>query len=346
MNTKNFLTFSILIFLFTLLGSCSSEDRFVICGVSEYDCDYQHRIPGIITVTKGSSRKHYILTENGMKKAEITEGEPIAYNPKTRTALVKEVTDSSIDIFAADTASGEKISSEIEIKPKRTEKYGMPFLAIPSLLSSCIQDDGTIILLLKYDKLEFNDSNTAAENRKVLHVYEKGEKKKLKKYFFPNEFTHKAKTHSVRNYFPEEPQHLQCRGKNIYLFSEKNHATDISLFYRSQPNWILNRIDFDPEKESVNIGYPALIVYDNISFNYYSEKENSVYTAVQSSEKDKALLRITDLNEGYELPEEPIEKEDGEFLFSETPDGKPLIFFVKTRSHLEEQRIELLPLQL
>ena len=55
-------------------------------------------------------------------------------------------------------------------------------------------------------------------------------------------------------------------------------------------------------------------------------------------------MRITGLSEGYELPEEPVEKEGGEFLFSETPDGKPLIFFVKTRSHLEEQRIELLPL--
>ena len=348
MNTKNFLTFSILIFLFTLLVSCTSEDRFVICGISEYDCDYQHRIPGIITVTKGSSRVHYILTQKGLKKAEIKEGEPVAYNPETGAAVVKEVTDSSIDLFSVNAFNGNVISSEIVLKPERTEKNGKHFFAFPKLLSSCVQNDGTIALLVRYENLLSGSSRTndpqqySEEEISVsLYLYEKGNTKKPEKYLFPNDEPSEG---GFGGYFWEEPKNLQCTGKEIYLFSEKNHANEISLFYRSQPNWILGRINLNPQKDEANIDDLALIAYDDTLFNYYSKKENTVYTTVQSSEKDKALLRITGLNEGYELPEIPVEKEGGEFLFSETADGKPLIFFVKTRSHQEEQRLELLPL--
>ncbi len=352
MNTKHFLTFSIFIFLLTLLISCGSEDRFVICKNSEYDCDYQHKIPGIITVTKGSSRIHYILTPKGLKKAEIKEGEPIAYNPETGAAVIKEATDSSIDIFTVDTENGKELSSEIPLKPEKSlNEKGKTFYAFPKLLSSCVQNDGTIALLVQYENLLSDSSRIISDPRHYseesatisvsLYLYEKGGTKKPKKYLFPNDEPSEGE---VGDYFWEEPRYLQCSGKDIYLFSEKNHANEISLLYSSQPNWIMSKINLNPQKDEANITDTALIAYDNVIFNYYSKRENSVYTAAQASEKDTAVLRITDLNEGYELPEEPIEKENGEFLFSETTDGKPLIFFVKTRSHLEEQRIELLPL--
>lgn len=351
MNTKHFLIFSITVFLLTLLVSCGSEDRFVICRVSEYDCDYQHRIPGIITVTKGSSRVHYILTQKGLEKAEIEEGEPVAYNYETETALVKEATDSSIDIFTVDTGNGKELSPKIPLKPEKTlSEKGKTFYAFPKLLSGCVQNDGTIALLVRYENLLLNSRTNdprqyydeeSAEITVFLYIYDKGNSKKPKKYSFPQNEPSEGET---GGYFWEEPKLLQCSGREIYLFSEKNHANEISLFHSSLPTWILSRINLEPQKDEANITDTALIAYDNITFNYYSKKENSVYTAAQSNEKDKVVLRITGLSEGYELPEEPVEKEGGEFLFSETPDGKPLIFFVKTRSHLEEQRIELLPL--
>ncbi len=341
MNTKNFLIFSILLFLFTLLVSCSSEDRFVICRVSEYDCDYQHRIPGIVTVTKGSSRIHYILTQKGLEKAEIEEGEPVAYNPETGTAVVKETTDSSIDIFTVDTENGKELSPKLPLKPEKTlNEKGETFFAFPKLLSGCVQNDGTIVLLVRYENLLSNSNikdpqQYSEEGITVsLHIYEKGEIKKPKKYLFPQDEPSEG---DLGDYFWEEPKQLQCTGKEIYLFSERNHTNEISLFYNSQPNWILSRIDLDPEKEGVNINDTALIAYDNIIFNYYSKKKNNVYTAARSSEKDKVLLRITGLNEGYELPEIPLEKDGGEFLFSETSDGKPLVFFVKNRKNTEEE---------
>ncbi len=321
--------------------SCSSEDRFVICRVSEYDCDYQHRIPGIVTVTKGSSRVHYILTQKGLEKAEIEEGEPVAYNPETGTALVKEATDSSIDIFTVSTENGKELSPKLPLKPEKTlNEKGETFFAFPKLLSGCVQNDGTIVLLVRYENLLSNSSiindhqQYSEEGITVsLHIYKKGEVKKPQKYLFPQD----ESEGDLGDYFWEEPKQLQCTGKEIYLFSERNHTNEISLFYNSQPNWILSRIDLDPEKEGVNINDTALIAYDNIIFNYYSKKENSVYTAARSSEKDKTLLRITGLNEGYELPEIPLEKEGGEFLFSETSDGKPLVFFVKNRKNTEEE---------
>ncbi|MBO7127475.1 hypothetical protein J6W78_08035 [bacterium] len=321
----------------------------LICRVSEYDCDYQHRIPGIITVTKGSRRVHYILTKRGLEKAEIKEGEPVAYNPETGTAVIKEATDSSIDIFTVDTGNGKILSSEIVLKPERTEKNGKHFFAFPKLLSGCVQNDGTLALLVQYENLLSDSSRIINDPQHyseegisvALYLYEKGDAKKPKRYAFPQDEPPEGE---AGDYFWEEPKQLQCTGKEIYLFSEKNHTNEISLFYKSQPNWILSRINIDPKQEEASITDKALIVYDNIIFNYYSKKENTVYTTVQASEKDKTILRITGLNEGYELPEIPIEKEGGEFLFSETTDGKPLIFFVKTRSHLDEQRIELLPL--
>lgn len=291
---------------------------------------------------------HYILTEKGMKKTEIRDGEPIAYNPETGTALVKEVTDSSIDVFSVNTKNGKMLSPEIVLKPEKTEKNGKHFFAFPTLLSSCIKNDGTTALLVKYENLFINNKNPEMPYSETdsgiityLYIYEKGDPKKPEKYLFPDEEPSEG---DLGDYFWEEPKQLQCRGKDIYLFSEKNHANETSLLHGSQPNWIMSRIDVNPKKDEVNITDTALIAYDNIIFNYYSKKENSVYTAARSSEKDKAVLRIIGLNEGYELPEIPVEKEGGEFLFSETSDGKPLIFFVKTRSHLEEQKIELLPL--
>ena len=350
MNTKQFLTFSIIIFLSTLiLLSCSSEDHFVICKNSEYDCDYQYKVPGIITITKGSRRKHLILTEKGMKPAKIKEGEPVAYNPETGATIVKEVTDSSIDLFAVNAFNGETISSEIVLKPERTDKNGKHFFAFPKLLSGCVQNDGTIALLVQYENLLSDSSRIINDPQQyseegvsvALYLYEKGETKKLKKYLFPDDEPSEG---NLGDYFWEEPKYIQCSEKNIYIFSEKNHTNEISLLHGSQPNWILSRIETNNSEEETDIKNIAFIVYNDIWQNYYSEKENTVYSAVQASEKDKAVLRITGLSEGYELPEEPIEKEDGNLLFSETPDGKPLIFFVKTRNNQDEQRIELLPL--
>ena len=345
MNTKHFPAFSFFIFilLFTLV-SCSSEDPFVVCKVSEYDCDYQHHTPGIITVTKGSNRRHYILTEKGMKRAEINEGEPIAYNPETGTAVVKEVTDSSIDIFTVDTGNGKVLSPEISLKPKMTGKDGKPFFAVPTLLSSCVQNDGTVILLINYEKPAFTGTGAASESYDLLYAYEKGDPKKLKKYIFPyDEDTEEDSEEKAGAYFWEEPKKIQCRGKNIYIFSERNYAGGEFFHYDPQPAWVLGKLENDEKTEIKNI---AFIAYDDIRFNHYSEKENAVYTDTHASENEKeaAELRILKLDKDGELPEEPLKKEDGHFLFSETSDGKPLIFFVKTRSHLDEQRIELLPL--
>ena len=346
MNTKYFFYFSILIFLSLTLFSCSSENRFVLCKVSEYDCDYQHKVPGIITVTKGSSRLHYVLTENGMKKAEIKEGEPVAYNPETETAAVKEVTDSSIDIFTVDIRSGRELSPAISLKPKMKGRDGRPVFAVPTLLGSCVLNDGSLILLVNYENPEFAGLDTGSESYDFLFVYEKGDPKKLKKYVFPYDEESENETDETNDeFFWDEPQNILCSGKNIYLFSERHYHNNqiLSLLYNRYPNRILSRIDTDPQKEKAEITDFAIIAFDDITFSYYSEKDNRIYTSVRASGSDKAILRPIGLDEGYELPEPPVERENGEFLFSETPVGKPLIFFVKTRSHLEEQRIELLP---
>ena len=345
MNTKHFPTFSILVFLLVpLFISCSSEDRFVICKNSEYDCDYQHRISGIITVTKGSSRVHYILTKKGLEKSGIKEGEPVAYNPETGTAVVKEVTDSSIDVFSVDTRNGRHLSSEIALKPKMTGKDGKPFFAVPTLLSSCILNNGTIILLINYEKPEFTDSGSASEIYYFLYVYEKGDPKKLKKYIFPYDKDSENETEDEQEEdFWEDPKNIQCNGKNIYIFSERNYANGEFFHHNPQPNWVLGKIDTTGGEEKTNITDLAFIAYDNTIFNHYAEKENAVYTITRSSEQGSTALRILRLDRDGELPEEPVEKDGGDFLFSETPDGKPLIFFVKTRSRLEDQRLELLP---
>lgn len=341
MNTKIFFIFLSLF----LLISCSSEDHFLICKISEYDCDYQHNIPGIITVTKGSSRKHYALTENGMKKIEINDGEPVAYNPQTGTAVVKEVTDSSIDLFPVNTVNGKVLSSEIVLKPERTEKNGKPFFAFPTLLSGCVQNDGTIVLLVKYENLLIVKNSASpyseedAENIDFLYVYEKGDVKKLKKYMFPqNEI---SENETASGDFLEEPEQIQCADKNIYLFSEKIYAHEEAFYHSSKPVHLLRKINLEPQKEEKNITPLALIAYDDIHLSRYFEKENSLYTVTRSSENEADRLHILRMNNGYELPEEPVEKGEGEFLFSETPDGKPLVFFVKNRKNAEEeQRLE------
>lgn len=342
MNTKHYFIFSILIFLYAAtFCSCSSEDRFVICRVSEYDCDYQHRISGIITVTKGSRRRHYLLTGSGMEETAIKEGEPVAYNPETETAVIKEETDSSIEIFTVDVTNGKTLSSGIELKPERPDISGKPVISVPAVSSGCIQNDGTVVLLVNYERLGVDGPDIVSENNDFLYVYEKGDPEKLKKYAFPQDEPSEG---NLGDHFWEEPEYIQCSGKNIYLFSEKNHTNELSIFQKSQPNWIVSLIDPDPEKGEKNIRDIAFIAYDDVWFNYYSEQKNTLYSALHSSETDKAALRITGLDEGYELPEEPVEKGEGNLLFSETPDGKPLIFFVKTRSRLDEQRLELLPL--
>ena len=353
MSTKS-LTISFLFILFQTLISCSSEDPFVICRDSEYDCDYQHLVQGIVTVTKGSSRKHYVLTEKGMKPAKINDGEPVAYNPVTGAAVIKEMTDSSVEIFALDTRNGKKISSEIVLKPEKIIRSGRSFSAFPTLLSGCVLDDGTMVLLVNYENLliagnsSIHYSEEAAESIDVLYVYEKGGAKKLKKYIFPqNESREEEEEYEdedeevTLDYFWEEPKKLQCTGKNIRLFSEKQHANEFSLLRGSeQPGWILSGIALNPEKSDPKITDAAFIAYDDIRFNYYSEKEKKLYIFTRSLEDETVKLRILGLDSGYELPEEPVEKKGGEFLFSETPDGKPLIFFVKTRSGLGEQRLE------
>ena len=346
MNTKIFFTFSILISLFFLL-SCGSEDHFAVCKSSEYDCDYQHNVPGILTITKGSSRKHYILTEKGLEETGITEGEPVSYNPETGTVLVKEVTDSSVDIFAVDAENGKELSSRISLKPEKQTEDGESFFTIPTLLSGCVQKNGTIILLVNYEKPALSDPEDDSTETLSLNVYEKGDAKKLKKYTFMlteedvKELSENEDEDS-NDYSWKEPKHLQCSGIEIYLFSEKHHISGLSPFYMSQPNWIMSRIDLASGENETNITDMAFIAHDDIYFNHYYKKRNIVGTILRSPEEGSETLRILKLENGYELPEEPIEKKDGGFLFSETQGGKPLIFFVKTRSRLEDQRLELL----
>ncbi|MBP5406203.1 hypothetical protein J6Z19_03530 [bacterium] len=340
MNPK--IRFLSVIFLLSAFCSCDTvtgnKDPFLICKASEYDCDYQHQIPGIITVTKGSRRKHYILTGNGMEKINIKEGEPLAFDRQNKVVLVKEFTDSSIDIFTVSTDSGEKMSSKISLKPKSIKnENGKSLLSIPTLLGSCLQNDGTIILLLNF---EFADLGIKSESRDFLYVYEKGDRKKLKKYPFSQE--NRQQTAGPDDFSSEDLHNIQCTGNGIYVFSEKNY--DDSMYYSKyypQPNWFLNKIILNPEKTAANIENLALIAYDDIRFNHYSEKENAVYTTIHPPESKTEKLRILRLDEGYEIPDEPIEKTDGEFLFSETTDGKMLVFFVKNRTNTgEEERLE------
>lgn len=339
MNTKHFPAFSFFIFiLLSILVSCSSEDPFVVCKVSEYDCDFQQHTAGILTVTKGSSRKHYILTEKGMKRAEIKEGEPVAFNPVTGAAVVKETTDSSIDIFTVDTRSGNELSSTISLKPKMTGKDGKPFFALPTLLSSCVMNDGTIVLLVNYEKPQFSGPEAAAENYNFLYVYEKGDAKKLKKYTFPYDEESGDEAAAKRDeYFWDEPKNIQCSGERIYIFSERSYTGGEFFFYRPQPNWVLNQIDIRPQQEESVLTPVALIAYDNVLFNLYSEKENTVYSLIHFSEKEKEVLRTLNLADGYELPDEQLERENGEFLLSVTPDGRILVFFIKIRGSIEEE---------
>lgn len=280
-----------------------------------------------------------------MKRTEIRDGEPVAYNTKTKTAVIKEVTDSSIEIFTVDTVKGKKLSPEIVLKPERVTKNGRPFFAFPTLLGGCVQEDGTIILLVNYENLLITKnqkmpySEEAAESIDVLYVYEKGDIKNLKKYMFPQNEPSDGKN---GGYFWEEPRDIQCSEKGIYLFSEKNYTDDDTFYHVYKPVRLLEKVELSPQKDDKNISTAALIVYDDIRFNYYSEKENAVYVFTRFFESKTTEIHILGLEDGYEIPEEPVEKTNGEFLFSETQDGRPLIFFVKTRTNIEEQKIELL----
>lgn len=278
-----------------------------------------------------------------MRRAFIKEGEPVAYNPETETVVVKEETDSSVEVFTVNAENGKQLMQQIFLKPLKIGEGKGGLLSNPVLLSGCVQNDGTLNLLVSYEKIGVTSLEVVSDNYYVLYTYEKGNAKKVKKYIFPHE---KETEGQESRYFSEEPKHIQCTGGNLYLFSEKNYEKD-SLYtdkYYLHSNWYLYRADFGSNGKEAELVPLALIAYDNIWLNYYSEKEKVVYTLTPFVEEGRAVFRITDLNEGYELPEEPVEKENGDFLFSETTDGKPLLFFVKTRSGLEEQRIELLPL--
>ena len=341
MNTKHFPAFSFFIFiLISILVSCSSEDPFVVCKVSEYDCDYQQLTAGILTVTKGSHRRHYILTEKGMRRAEINEGEPVGFNPETGIAVIKEVTDSSIDVFTIDTRSGKETSSAISLKPKMKGKDGKPFFALPTLLSSCVMNDGTVVLLVNYDKPQFSGPEAAAESYDFLYVFEKGDPEKFKKYAFPYDEGSDDETDEEPEYFWDEPRNIQCIGEEIYLFSERSYAGGGFFFHNPQQNWILSRIKTAPQKEEPDMTPLAIVAYDNVVFNFYSVEENAVYSILHYSEEMEALRKLH-LTDGYELPDEPLEKENGNFLLSAAPDGRMLVFFLQTRASIEEeQRIE------
>ena len=187
----------------------------MICKNSEYDCDYQHKIPGIITVTKGSSRIHYILTPKGLKKAEIKEGEPIAYNPETGAAVIKEATDSSIDIFTVDTENGKELSSEIPLKPEKSlNEKGKTFYAFPKLLSSCVQNDGTIALLVQYENLLSDSSRIISDPRHYseesatisvsLYLYEKGRQKERSAIIFGKSRDIFSAAAKISTFFPKK----------------------------------------------------------------------------------------------------------------------------------------------
>lgn len=338
MNTKHFPAFSLFIFiLLSTLVSCSSEDPFIVCKISEYDCDFQQRTAGILTVTKGSSRRHYILTEKGMKRAQIKEGEPLSYNPVTGTALVKEVTDSTIDVFTVDALSGHELSSGISLKPRITGRDGKPFFALPNLLSGCTMNDGTILLLVNYEKPGLS-SGVPSESYDFLFVYEKGDAEKLKKYVFPYYEEKEDDTAEKEDrFFWDEPRNIQCTGEKIYIFSERSYAGGEFFHYNPQPNWILEETEIPKQQENPSINTLALIAHDNVFFNLYSERENTVYSLLHYSEKDKEALGALRLTGGYELPEEPVEKENGEFLLSVTPDGRTLVFFIRIRGSIEEE---------
>ena len=356
MNTKIFSTLEILLIfiLTTLVVSCgddSLDDPFLVCKAEEHDCEYNiyAKARGILTVTKGSSRKHYVLTEKGLKKAVVKEGEPVSYNPRTKLAVVEERTDSSVEISIVNTENGKIIFSGIEIPvfdevhDEENEEFAL--LSSPTVESGCVADDGTVILLVDYEQPKILRS----KRFDFLFVYEKGDAKKAKKYVFPNLWNSQEKESSETERpeagFEESPLGIQC-GKEgaIYLFSAKIWAS--GYFSESVPPiYAHEKLNLNPKDGEANITSGDFIAFNGISSYYYSEKTKTLYTFSINAVSDAAVLRTLKLGE-YETPGEIVEKEDGRFLFSETADGKPLVFFVKNRKGAgEEQRLELLDLQ-
>lgn len=378
LNTNRIFSFTISIFLLISIFSCSDDssfypnDPFLICKAEDSFCEYEYHAPGFVTITKGSRRKHFILTENGLKNSKIKEGEPVAYNPVNKLVLVKAITDSAIEISAVNSENGRTVSSGIELPVFKFSQEEIPYgetedfeyLSIPFLWSGCIQNDGTVVLLVNYKEPDPNElihgrlARFLQKSYDFLFVYEKGNAKNVKKFAFPDRFTQKNGETDANSSLAEEPREIQC-GKNgaIYIFSEKNWESgpdsdthDIyGIFgrkYSSPLGWNFEKIELNPQNGAENIQNLGLIAYkEKIYYNYFSEKEKQIFTFSDDGESEKnVLLRRLELGE-YEIPDEPVEKENGRFLFSETSDGKPLVFFVKTRKNAgEEERLELLNL--
>ena len=363
MNTNRTLSFTILIFLLISAVSCSDdssfypEDPFLICKAGDSSCEYEYNALGFVTITKGSRRIHFILTEDGLKNSKIKEGEPVAYNPSNKLMLVKTTTDSSIEISVVNSENGKTVSSGIELPVFKFDQDQIPYgesedfeyLSIPFLWGGCIRNDGTAVLLVNYKEPEPNDivngklARFLQKSYDFLFVYKKGDAKDVKKFAFQDKL-------EQNNGVAEEPREIQC-GKNgaIYLFSEKSWEgeADYGILrpkYSFPLGWHLEKIELDLQKNTENIEHLAFIAYqEQIHYNYFSEKEKTVFTfSDDSGSREKNLLRRLELGES-EIPDEPVEKEGGRFLFAETPDGKPLVFFVRTRKNAgEEERLELL----
>jgi len=370
LNTNHIFSFIILIFLLIFLVSCSDEslfypdDSFLICKAEDYSCEYEYSVPKFVTITKGSRRAHFILTENGLKNSKIKEGEPLTYNPVNKLMLVKAITDSSIEISVVNSENGKTLSSEIELPVFKFDQSKIPYgktedfeyLSVPFLWSGCIQNDGTVVLLVTYKEPDPNEmingklARFLQKSYDFLFVYEKGNAKNVKKFAFPDRFTQQNDETDQGLDFAEEPREIQC-GKNgeIYIFSEKNWGNETNYGvlhpkYSFPFGWNLEKIDLEPKEDTENIENIAFITYkEKIYYNYFSEKENTIFTFSDDRESKKnILLRKLELGES-EIPGGSLTKEDGRFLFSETADGKPLVFFVKTRKNAsEEQRLELL----
>lgn len=350
MNTNHYLSFVLLIFLSIAIVACNAdlfhpEDPFLICKAGDFSCEYEHNIPGFVTIAKGSERQHFILTENGLKKSKIEEGEPLAYNPKNNLALVKETTDSGIEISIINAETGKDVSSEIKIpkfeKEHKEENEEFSKLTDPSVSSACLTDNGTAVLLVTYEQL-YNYS----KELNFIFVYEKGEAKNAKKYAFRNPMNFDDTTgeeDEIPGWSEDSPLEIQCgKDGSIYLLTAKIRRSDFAL-KSFRPVYNLDRVNLKTGKtEFTNI---AFIAFDRLHSSYYSEKEKKIYNFLNDTESnEKAILRILEPGE-YEIPEVPVEKEDGSLLFSETPDGKVLVFFVKNRKNSEEeQRLELLDL--
>ena len=369
LNTNRIFSFTLSIFLLISVVSCNDDssfypdDPFLICKAEDYSCEYEYNAPRFIAITKGSRRKHFILTENGLKPAKIKEGEPIAYNPANRLILVKTVTDSSIEISVVNSENGKTVSSGIELPVFKFDQeeisYGenedFEYLSVPFLWSGCIQNDGSVVLLVNYKEPDPNDSvhgklaRLFQKSVDFLFFYEKGNPKNMKKFAFQDKTAEDNGETGPDSGITEEPREIQCgKSGGIYLFSEKNWegGTNFGILrpkYSFPLGWNLEKIDINPPKDTENIESLALIAYkERIYYNYFSEKEKTVFTFSDDSESPKnILLRRLELSES-ETPAESITKEDGRFLFSETAGGKPLVFFVKTRKNIEEQRLELL----